>query len=90
MLDAPGLLQTRLDLDLSTPRRGEANVIVNSPVLPKLPHLNPSSSPNTNTNPSPSPSPNPNPNPSQSPSPSPSPNPNQVAAAATPLLITVG
>ena len=24
VLDAPGLLQTRLDLDLSTPRRGEA------------------------------------------------------------------
>jgi hypothetical protein len=36
-LDAPGLVSGRLTLDLDTPRKGEADVVVTSDLIPKLP-----------------------------------------------------
>ena len=36
-IDAPGLLKGRIDLDVNTPRNGEADVAVTSSLIPKLP-----------------------------------------------------
>ena len=36
-LDVPGLVATRFDLDVKTPRGGEADVTVTSSAIPKLP-----------------------------------------------------
>lgn len=36
-VDAPGLAAGRFDLDVSTPRAGEADVVVNSKLIPQLP-----------------------------------------------------
>lgn len=36
-IDFPGLASGRLDVDVSTPRKGEAEVVVTSPLIPKLP-----------------------------------------------------
>ena len=36
-LDAPGVASGRLDIDVTTPRNGEADVVVTSKLIPKLP-----------------------------------------------------
>ena len=46
-VDAPGLLSGRFDAELITPRKGEADVVVTSPLIPKLPVQVASRSPHT-------------------------------------------
>ena len=37
-LDVPGIIAGRVEVDVETPRAGEADVVVTSKTIPKLPH----------------------------------------------------
>ena len=37
IIDAPGLISGKLDIDVATPRAGEADVTLTSPLIPKVP-----------------------------------------------------
>ena len=76
MLDVPGLVQTRLDLDLSTPRPGETLALP----LALVPWTSPS--PSSNPSPDPGPDPAPDPAPGLAPDPSPDPGPDPLAEDA--------